>query len=234
MLGTTDMLRNMLKAQKKARLQWASDYQQVRDDDWAQIIWSDECYIYLDNKNSHVYVTQCTDEVLLDECIVPTFKQSNIHVMIWACIMKDRRGPLIVLEYKGGKGGGMNSSRYQEQVLDGVLVDFYKAMRLEGGNIMFQQDRAPAHHSKSTLKWFRFHNSPLFPHPSLSPDLNPIKPCWHELKTHLWTWPRFPGTLQAVKQIWKDLLIKDINKHIRTMNERVQAVLDAKGSHTQF
>ena len=41
-----------------------------------------------------------------------TFKQSSIRVMVWGCIMNGQKGPLVVLEYPGGKGGGMNSSRY--------------------------------------------------------------------------------------------------------------------------
>ena len=39
--------------------------------------------------------------------------------------MKGQKGPLIVLEYLRGKGGGMNSAHYQEQVLDGVFKGFF-------------------------------------------------------------------------------------------------------------
>ena len=59
-------------------------------------------------------------EEYLDECLVPTFKQLPVHIMVWGCIMEGRKGPLVVLEYPGGKGGGMNSKRYCEQVLEGL------------------------------------------------------------------------------------------------------------------
>jgi hypothetical protein len=39
--------------------------------------------------------------------------------------MKGNKGPLVVLEYPGGKGGGMNAKQYQEQVLKAKLHDYY-------------------------------------------------------------------------------------------------------------
>jgi hypothetical protein len=43
------------------------------------------------------------------------------------------KGPLVVLKYPGGKGGGMNKKRYCEQVLlvDGATLGFYKEMAKE-------------------------------------------------------------------------------------------------------
>ncbi|KAF9477900.1 hypothetical protein BDN70DRAFT_774423, partial [Pholiota conissans] len=90
-------------------------------------------------------VTRRPGEELLDCCVVPTFKQSSVWVMVWGCIMKGWKGPLIVLEYPGGKGGGMNSARYQEQVLDGQLAGFYSELKKRKQRIYFQQDNAPSH-----------------------------------------------------------------------------------------
>jgi hypothetical protein len=70
--------------------------------------------------------------------------------MVWGCIVKGKKGLLIVLEYPRGKGGGMNSKHYQDQVIEGVLKGFYTQMMAERGSIMFQQDGAPSHTSKST------------------------------------------------------------------------------------
>jgi transposase len=90
-----------------------------------------------------------------------------------------------MLEYPGGKGSGMNSAQYQEQVLDNVLVDFVAYMKALKGSVVFQQGNAPSHGSKSMKQWFTHHNISLLYHPASSPDLNPIKCVWHELKTHL-------------------------------------------------
>jgi hypothetical protein len=91
---------------------WARLYHKYSLQQWARVIWSDEAYIYLGDDRGRVFVTRRPDEEYLDECLVPTFKQSPVRVMVWACIMKGRKGPLVVLEYPGGKGGGMNTRRY--------------------------------------------------------------------------------------------------------------------------
>ena len=66
-----------------------------------------------------------------EDCVVPKFKQSSLRVMIWACIMKGNKGPMVVLEYPGGLGGGMTADWYQEQVLEKVLFDYYCQMSEE-------------------------------------------------------------------------------------------------------
>ena len=59
-----------------------------------------------------VWVTWAVDEEFDEDCVVPTFKQSPLRVMLWGCIMKGRKGPLVVLEYLGGWGGGITAKRY--------------------------------------------------------------------------------------------------------------------------
>jgi hypothetical protein len=45
--------------------------------------------------------------------------------------MDGKKGPIIALEYPGGKGGGMNSRRYIDQVLRGAFWDFWMQMSEE-------------------------------------------------------------------------------------------------------
>ncbi|KAJ3978363.1 hypothetical protein F5890DRAFT_1386928, partial [Lentinula detonsa] len=138
------------KDQKVKRKDWAEF---VKGIDWSGVIWSDECYVYLGDKASQVFVTHREDEEYEEDCLIPTFKQSSIRVMIWACIMKGKKGPLVVLEYPGGKGGGIMAARYQEQVLEPVFLQFWETMKLERDGIAFQQDGAPCHSAKSTITW---------------------------------------------------------------------------------
>jgi hypothetical protein len=222
---------------KKGRYEWADYRRDFGDIDFESTIFSDECYVHLGDKNGRVYVTRRPDERLLQECIVPTFKQSPIRVMIWGCIIKGRKGPLVVLEYPGGKGGGMTAKRYQDQVLDGALCDFFAEMKEEKGLVDFQQDGAPAHTAKTTIRWFKEAGIPLAEHPAQSPDLSPIEPCWNDLKDIIRKGPS-PTTLEglkaAVKAAWDAIPQETIDKHINTMPDRVQAVLRAKGGHTDY
>jgi hypothetical protein len=73
------------------------------------------------------------------------------HSSNWGSIMWGGKGQLIVYEYSGGKGGVMNSKRYQNQVLDGVLKKFYMKMKEKRGNIYFQQDNTSSYTSNLML-----------------------------------------------------------------------------------
>ncbi|KAI0781746.1 hypothetical protein C8Q75DRAFT_796064 [Abortiporus biennis] len=221
---------NLTKTQKKKWVIYGKKYKEFTEEDWERVAFSDECYIYIEDSKSRVYVTHRPDEQLLEECLVPSFKLSSICVMVWGCIMKDKKGPLVVLEYPGGKGGGMTSKRYQEQVLDAVLKDFYTQMKETRGSILFQQDSAPSHMSKSTKQWFRDHGIPLLYHPPSSPDMNPIELL--RLLPHPPTTVR--GLQDAVCDAWDSLPIEDINKHVNRMQDRVEDVLAAKGGHTRY
>lgn len=228
----------LTKAHKMAKKYWAKKYRGWGMKQWGKVSFTDECYVYLGDGRGRIYVTRRPGEELKEDCVVPSFKQSSVRVMVWGAIMLGQKGPLIVLEYPGGKGSGMNSQRYQEQVLNGVFVDFHARMRAAKGEIIFQQDNASSHTSKSTKNWFATRGISLLYHPPSSPDLNPIEPVWHELKKRLRALPHPPNTLQqlksAVLQIWEELPIEDIDKHIRRMPDRVEAVLAAKGGHTKF
>lgn len=160
-------------------MSWARLYRLLTHQQWLKVIWLDEAYIYLGDDWGHIFITWHADEKFFDECLVPTFKQSPIHVMVWACIMEGRKGPLVVLEYPGGKGSGMNTKRYCEQVLDGVLKGFYGKMKQEHGRVHFQQDNVLCHTSRQMRKWFDDKGILLFYHPPNSPNLSPIEPVWH-------------------------------------------------------
>ena len=100
------------KNQTKQRLLWGRQHKRFSDADWRHVIWSDECYISAGDMVGNLYVSRTTDEELDPSCTFKTWKQSNVRCMVWACIMVDDIGPIVVLHYPGGRGGGMNTTRY--------------------------------------------------------------------------------------------------------------------------
>ena len=148
--------------------------------------------------------------------------------------MDGRKGPLLVLEYPGGKGGGMNMKleQYCEQVLNGVLKEFYVEMEKKCGQVYFQQDNASCHVSKRVKKWFDDHNIPLLFHPPNSPNLSPVERVWHELKSIIRSFTPQPTTIDELKATvntaWEQLDIDDVNKHVSSMPDRVATLLKAR------
>jgi len=228
----------LTKATKKHRHEWALEMKSFTVDNWHDICWSDESYIHIDDTTGRIYVTRRVGEELNDDCMGPRFKQSSIRVMVWGCVMWGWKGPLIILEYPGGKGGGMTAARYKEQVLEGAVEHFWKERKSVREKVKFQQDGAPSHSAKATQAWLNQHSIPCFPHPPNSPDLSPIEPVWHELKKRLRKRNHRPTTVDelqtAIQEEWANLEIKDIDKYIRTMPQRVAAVLIAHGGHTRY
>lgn len=127
---------------------------------------------------------------------------------------------------------------YKEQVLEAHLKDFYTHMRWERGHVLFQQDGAPSHTSKATERWLETYSISTFPQPANSPDLSPIEPVWHTLKSRICALLHTPTTLdqlkQAVRNAWEGLMAEDISKHTRCKQDRVDTILAARGGHTHF
>lgn len=223
---------------RKMRMGWAQAFRLWNMDQFKHIIFSDECYIHIGGSPGAVYVSRTPEEADLQECYAPRFQQSPVKIMVWACVMFGCKGPIAVLDYPGGKGGGMNSERYQEQVLAGKLLDFYCEKSLELGEVYFQQDNARCHASKSTKKWLERNAIMVFPHPPSSPDVNPMENLWAELKRRIRSRPRLPTSVEelkrAVLEAWDSLTVEDINKFVGSMPNRVQAVLAAKGGNTHY
>ena len=145
---------------------------------------------------------------------------------------------MVVLDYPGGQGGGMNAERYQDQVLEAVLYDYYTERLEELGDVKFQQDGAPSHTARSTTAWLLWNSIDQFPHPPSSPDLSPIEPLWKTFKNYIQARPRLPTSLNELKtavcEAWDQVTEEDINKHVKHMQDRVLVVLEAKGGHTKY
>ena len=72
--------------------------------------------------------------------------------------------------------------------------------------------------------------------PPQSPDLNPIENLWDyiERKLEKVLSTTLKGLSQTVKNIWQGIPQEVISNLISSMPRRIEAVIKAKGGHTQY
>ena len=95
-----------------------------------------------------------------------------LKIMVWTEISKKGATNVCLLNCS------VNSSVYQEVLRTHLLLFLHE--HLPDGQL--QQDNAPCHVFKATQKFLTDNKVPLFQTPPESPNCDPIKNVWHELK----------------------------------------------------
>jgi len=108
------------------------------------------------------------------------------------------------------------------------------------------QDNAKIHTAKKTMNWLKDMGIDLIEWPPYSPDLNPIEQLWFELKNRvnaidpglLETTAQDEATMDrfasAIKRAWASIPAARIEGLVRSMDERINAVIAAEGWYTRF
>lgn len=111
--------------------------------------------------------------------------------MIWA-FMAGGKNPKIVFVPTT-----LNSEGYQKMLEEHLLPLKQQFGRKKW---QFQQDNAPCHASRSSMKWFGDKNIDVLPWPSRSPDLNPIENIWGYLSRQIYANNKQYSTVAELKQ----------------------------------
>ncbi len=212
----------------KARMEFAKKHLKDSKMVTNKILWSDEPKIELFGLNSKRYVWKKPGTAHHLSNTVPTVKHGGGSIMLWGCFSAAGTGRLVAIE------GKMNAAKYRD-ILDENLLQSAQDLRL-GRRFTFQQDHGPKHTAKIAREWLHNNSVTVLEWPSQSPDLNPIKHLWRDLK--LAVHQRLPSNLTELERIckeeWQRIPKSRCEKLVASFPKRLMAVLNQKGASTKY
>ena len=105
---------------------------------------------------------------------IPTGKHGGGYIMLWGCFSSAGTWVLVRIE------GKMDGAKHRK-ILEENLLPSTRKLKL-GRKFTFQHDIDQKHTAKATLEWLRNMKINILKRPSQSPDLNPLKNLWFDLK----------------------------------------------------
>ncbi|KAK3538063.1 hypothetical protein QTP70_027414 [Hemibagrus guttatus] len=212
----------------RARLKFAREHLDDPEEDWENVIWSDETKIELFGKNSTCRVWRRKNAELHPKNTIPTVKHGGGNIMLWGCFSAKGPGRLIRVKER------MNGAMYRE-ILSKNLLPSARALKMKRGWV-FQHDHDPKHTARATKEWLRKKHFKVLEWPSQSPDFNPIENLWRELKIRVAQ--RQPQNITALEEIcmeeWAKLPATVCKNLVATYRKRLTSVIANKGYITKY
>ncbi|KAK7109583.1 hypothetical protein V1264_013599 [Littorina saxatilis] len=228
--------RTLLTAQhRQQRLQWGHQHLNWNQRQWRDILFTDESRYCISHADGRIRVWRRRNQRYAANNILQHNAWGGPSVMIWGGIGLNRLvGPVVFQGIGPGRGNGVNAQRYINQVLGPTVVPYFQLH----GNLTFQQDNARPHTARATTAFLQQNNIRVMPWPSLSRDMNPIEHLWDILQRELNAFQPRPTTTprleQAIRQIWTTINMATVNRLVRSMRARCQALVNANGGHTRY
>jgi hypothetical protein len=219
------------KKQIHQHLEFSKKYQNWTVNDWKKVLWSDETKInrYMSDGINYCWVNE--EEGISEKQILETVKFGGGNIMIWGCMVWDGPGYISKID------GNMDTNLYIE-IIDECVKDTLKWYKMDQKKFYFQHDNDPKHTAKATQDYLVAQGWKILDWPAQSPDLNPIEHLWRHLKielSKLVTAPKNEEELwNAVIKVYYDISKEVCQNLIKSMPDRIKAVLQARGRHTKY
>jgi hypothetical protein len=216
--------------EKRKRLSFAEGYKGWTKEQWERVLFSDEKKFKGDGFMGQVWVRRPKGEADNPDYQVQKLPHP-VKLNVWGCFCAAGVGYLYVFnENMDGKllKRIFESGHLLESAEDRGLMD--------GGGWWLLQDNDPKHKSKEVQTWLHNHGVSVLDFPPYSPDLNPIENLWNDMDRRVEARPA--STMEQLQDViaeeWAATSIALLAKLARSMPERCQAVIEAKGDHTKY
>jgi hypothetical protein len=214
--------------------------------EWLKVRWSDEVTFLIGGRSAKEKVTRKRGERTHPTCIQHQFHRGGtIPVNAWRAIGYGYKSPLLFIDGTG-KRGAFKQVDYLCQILEPHIQSIIEAFAAVTHLLapptepLFMEDGNSAHGHKSSrnccARYRTAHGIILMPHPSTSPDMNPIEKCWRRIKQSLHRRKHQPTTIAemqaAVTEEWEAIPQEWINELILKQEHWVQVLVERHGWST--
>ncbi|KAI1001612.1 hypothetical protein K3495_g6587 [Podosphaera aphanis] len=162
---------------RRKRLEWAEARKDWTDEDWMNILWTDETWA-TGGRHKRDWVTRkikIGEEVDIN-CITEKLRK-DLGWMFWGCIAGTEQGASLFWEKKWGT---ITSDTYSLRIVP--LIHGMVSMKPQ---LSVMQNNAPAHASAVTMNELKERSITTINWPPFSPDLNPIEHAWGSMKDYI-------------------------------------------------
>uniref|UniRef100_A0A3B1JCI9 Tc1-like transposase DDE domain-containing protein n=1 Tax=Astyanax mexicanus TaxID=7994 RepID=A0A3B1JCI9_ASTMX len=218
-------VRNRLK---EMGFQYRKERQSWTVDDWMKVIFSDESRICIgQGDDAGTFVWCRSSEIYEEACLKKTTKFPQ-SLMIWGCMSGKGTGEMTVVN------SSINAQVYID-ILDSFLIPSIEQM-FGDNEIIFQDDNASCHRAKTVKAFLGERHIQSMSWPANSPDLNPIENLWWKLKkmVHKKAPTCKADLATAIKESWHQIDAEYCLSLIKSMPQRLKAVIKAKGGATKY
>lgn len=217
---------------RKKRKEWAEEHKDWTDEQWDEILWSDETWVQPD-RHRRVWVTRkIGGEEIYDKDCVAHRHQRKIGWMFWGSISG-----------KYGRHKGLFWEKDWETINEGsysgIIIPLVDDIQKQYPELLFQQDNAKGHASAFTKSVLAAAGIRVMEWPPFSPDLNPIETLWNDMKEYIQrNYPQVHSSYKrlraAVQEAWESITHERIRELVRTMRQRCLDVIEADGWYTKW
>lgn len=224
-------------AHRQARLRFAREHLNWTEEQWASILFTDECRTCLNGADGRRRVYRRRGERYAQSCIEERVPFGGGSCMVWGGISMIGRTELVFIDMvrQNGRRGGLTAQRYITEVLEAHVVPY---MGLEGENFTLMQDNARPHAAAQVRQYCEEVGIRTMNWPARSPDLNPIEHVWDSLKKAVYARNPVPTTVAALRtaisQEWNNIPQDRLITLIRSMRNRLESVIRARGGNTPY